>query len=80
MPDLNLRALLPASQGARYAGVTLAAFCNWVAEGRLKPATDSRGRVVKDSRNRPLYRLMDIVTAESEASSSGRGRPRKIAA
>jgi hypothetical protein len=78
--ELNLRALLTASQAALYTGVTPAAVCNWVSRGYLKPAADRQGRVIKDSRNRPLYRLMDVIAAEGEVARSQRGRPRKSAA
>ncbi len=80
MAELNLRALLTASQAALYTGVTPAAVCNWVARGFLKAATDSHGRTIKDSRNRPLYRLMEVIAAEGEVAKSQRGRPRKRAA
>jgi hypothetical protein len=64
-------ALITASQGAELAGVTVAAVCNWVSRGYLKPA-ERNGRVVKDSRGRPLYRLLDVAKAEAATSKAAR--------
>lgn len=55
LPDIN--ALLTASEGARYAGVTRYAVSKWRARGHLTPASH-------DPSGRPLYRLIDIAKAE----------------
>jgi hypothetical protein len=65
-------ALITASQGAELAGVTVAAVCNWVSRGYLKPAENPQGRVIKDSRGRPLYRLLDVAKAEAATSRAAR--------
>jgi hypothetical protein len=65
LADLNTNALMTASQAALYAGVTVAAVCNWVARGQLAPATDRHGRVLRNSRRCVLYRLLDVARAEA---------------
>ena len=78
MPEFNPHALLTASQAAMYAGVTVAAVCNWVAAGHLRAATDKHGRAVKDCRQRPLYRALDVAKVEREMALSPQShrRPR----
>ena len=78
MNGIDPDALLTASQGAAFAGVSLAAFCNWVTRGyrnpatgeheHLRPAADSRGRTIKDGRGRPQYRLLAVARAEAATS------------
>lgn len=72
MADLDPDALITASQLADLANVTVAAVCNWVSRGYLKPARDAKGRVMKDSRGRVLYRLLDGVRAEARTSKAAR--------
>jgi hypothetical protein len=70
MPDgpLDMDALLPASQVARYAGVSTAAVCNWVARGHLPVAKDEQGNEIRDSRGRGLYRLRDAARVDAVTS------------
>lgn len=70
MPDgpLDMDALLPASLVAKYAGVSTAAVCNWVARGRLPVATDEHGNEIRDGRGRGLYRLRDAAKADAVTS------------
>jgi hypothetical protein len=80
LADLNPDARLTASQAALYVGVTVAAVCNWVTAGRLKPLTDKHGAVVRDSRRRPLYRLLDVAKVEREMGLSRQcHRPQRVA-
>lgn len=65
LAGLNTNALMTASQAALYTGRTVAAVCNWVARGHLAPATDRHGSVLRDSRRRVLYRLLDVARAEA---------------
>ena len=80
MADLNPHALLTASQAAEYAGVTVAAVCNWVAAGRLSPATGANGLPLRDSRRRLLYRLIDVAEAERDAGQAPQSHRRPRAA
>lgn len=70
MPDgpLDMDALLSASQVARYAGVSVAAVCNWAARGLLPVATDEQGNEIRDSRGRPRYRFRDAARADALAA------------
>ena len=61
---LNVNALLTATEAATYAGVTVAAICNWRARGYLPVATNGQGREIRDRRGRPKYRLLDVAKAE----------------
>lgn len=81
MAEIDPDALLTASQLAALFQVTVAAVCNWVSRGyrnadgeteHLKPARDSRGRVIKDSRGCILYRLLDAAKAEAATSKAAR--------
>ena len=65
MPEINMDALVTASQGATWTGRTVAAVCNWAARGHLHPARDRHGMTRKDSRGRVLYRLGDVLQAEA---------------
>jgi DNA-binding transcriptional MerR regulator len=55
-PD-GLNTLVTATEAAAIAGVTAQAVRNWKMRGLIEPAG-------LDERNRPLYRLADIVKAE----------------
>jgi hypothetical protein len=86
--ETNPDALLTASQGAAYCGVSLAVFCNWSSRGYrdlagehvyLRPATYPDGRVRKDGRGCKFYRLLDITAAEAATSASPH-RPFPVAA
>ena len=72
MAEIDPDALLTASQLAGWFEVTTAAVCNWVSRGHLKPAKDRHGRAVKDSRGRPLYRLLDAAKAAAATSKAAR--------
>jgi hypothetical protein len=74
--DLDMDALLSATQVARYAGVSVAAVCNWNARGLLPVAKDARGREIRDGRGRPRYRFRDAVRADAVAA----GRAKQMAA
>jgi hypothetical protein len=63
--EINMDALVTASQGAAWTSCTVAAVCNWAARGHLTPAKDRRGLPRRDSRGRLLYRLGDILRAEA---------------
>jgi DNA-binding transcriptional MerR regulator len=65
-------ALITASQLAQLCNVTVAAVCNWRSRGYLKPATDSRGRIMKDAQGRVQYRLLDGMKAEAMTSKAAR--------
>lgn len=60
----NMDALITASQAARLTGVTVAAVCNWVARGYLRPACDRCGREIRDTRGCKLYRVGDVLQTE----------------
>jgi len=70
LPDgpLDMDALIPASQVARYAGVSTAAVCNWVKRGRLPVAKDEHGNEIRDGRGRGLYRLRDAARVDALTS------------
>lgn len=65
VPDLDVNALIPATQAAAYAGVSIAAICKWRDRGHLPVATDENGTEIRDRRGRPLYRLLDVAKAEN---------------
>jgi hypothetical protein len=77
MAQIDPDALITASQAAQLCAtagypITVAAVCNWVSRGYLKPAKNPQGRVIKDSRGRPLYRLLDVAKAEAATSKAAR--------
>ena len=80
MPEghLDLDALLSATEAAEYAGVTVAAVCNWKARGLLPVATDADGGEIRDERGRPRYRLLDVAKAENKARQRGEEMARRI--
>lgn len=65
MPDLDMDALLSATDAALYARVTVNVIVNWRNRGWLPVAADAKGREIRDSRGRPKYRLIDVVKAEA---------------
>ena len=65
--DLDMDALLSASDIARFAGVSLSAVCNWNARGLLPVARDKDGNEIRDSRGRPRYRFRDAARADALA-------------
>lgn len=70
LPDgpLDMDALLSATDISRYAGVSVAAVCNWAARGLLPVATDEQGREIRDGRGRPRYRFRDAARADALAA------------
>ena len=76
---LNLDALLTAKEAAHYAGVTVAAICNWRARGHLPVATDpATGTEIRDKQGRPRYRLLDVAKAENATKRRGEQMARGI--
>jgi len=74
VPDgasLDMDALLPATDAARYARVTVNVIVNWRNRGWLPVATDMQGREIRDSRGRPRYRLLDVAKAEARTHERG---------
>lgn len=65
MPDLDVNALLSATEAAGYAGVTVAAVCKWRERGHLPVAKDEQGNEIRDRQGRPRYRLLDVAKAEN---------------
>jgi hypothetical protein len=76
LPEIDMDALVTASQGALYTGKTVAAVCNWVARHILEPATDRHGGVRRNSRGCVLYRLGDVLEAEATDKRTTTGRKR----
>jgi hypothetical protein len=76
--QLDLDALLTATEAAGYAGVTVAAVCNWRARGLLPAATDENGHEIRDERGRRVYRLLDVAKAENKARQRGEEMARRI--
>ena len=72
MADLDVNALLTASEAARYAGVTRSAVTKWRERGHLPVATDENGREIRDGHGRPRYRLLDVAKAEHATSKAAR--------
>jgi hypothetical protein len=70
LPDVD--ALLSASEAAAYAGVSVAAICNWRSRGHLHVAKDGQGQEIRDRCGRPRYRLLDVAKAEHATSSRAR--------
>jgi hypothetical protein len=62
--ELDLQALIPATQAAAYAHVTTQAIINWRNRGHLSPATDLDGNEIRDDQGHLLYRLIDVVKAD----------------
>ena len=72
MADLDVYALLSASQAARYAGVTPSAVVKWRERGHLPIATDEHGAEIRDDHGRPRYRLLDVAKAEHATAKAAR--------
>lgn len=72
MAELDLDALLTATQAARYAGVCRSAIGKWQARGHLPIATDENGQEIRDDHGRPRYRLLDVAKAEQATSKLAR--------
>jgi hypothetical protein len=83
VPDLDVNALLSATEAAAYTGKTVAAICKWRERGYLPVATDAEGNEIRD-RGRPRYRLLDVAKAENatrqRAEQMARGILRQQAA
>lgn len=77
---LDMDALLSATQVAGYAGVTVAAVCNWVARGYLPIATGGDGKEIRDKQGRPRYRLRDAARADTLTSERAAKMARRITA
>ena len=78
MPDLDVNALLSASEAAAYAGVTVAAICKWRERGHLPVALEADGTEIRDHRGRPRYRLLDVAKAENATKRRGEQMARGI--
>ena len=79
MPELDVDALLTATQAAQYAGVTVAAICKWRERGHLPPATDpATGDELRDGHGRRLYRLLDVAKAEHATAQRAQAMAQRI--
>lgn len=79
MPDLDVNALLSASEAAVYACKSVAAICKWRERGYLPVATDPEtGEEIRDDRGRPRYRLLDVAKAENATRQRGQEMARGI--
>lgn len=65
MPELDLYALLTATEAAGYAGVKVTTICKWRERGWLRQAVDADGNELRDERGARLYRLLDVAKAEA---------------
>ena len=66
VPDLDVNALLTAKEAAAYAGVSVAAICNWRERGHLPVATDARRqRDPRSSGAGPATGCSDVAKAEN---------------
>jgi hypothetical protein len=66
VPDLDMNALLSATEAAGFARVSVNVIVNWRNRGWLPVATDPEtGREIRDSRGRPRYRLLAVAKAEA---------------
>jgi len=78
VPDLDVNALLTATEAAGYAGVSVAAVCKWRERGHLPVATDPvTGGEIRDSHGRPRYRLLDVAKAENATRQRGEQMARR---
>lgn len=81
MPDeLDVNALLTATEAAGYARVSLSCICKWHARGHLPVATDSDGKEMRDVNNRRLYRLLDVAKAENKTRQAAAVMAQRLAA
>ena len=78
MPDLDLNALLTATEASRYAGVSVPVICKWRDRGHLPVAIDAQGKEIRDKRGRPRYRLLDVAKAENETRQRAERMARRI--
>jgi hypothetical protein len=78
VPDLDVNALLTATEAAGYAGVSIAAICKWRERGHLPVATDAEGNEIRDKQGRPRYRLLDVAKAENATKRRGEQMARGI--
>jgi hypothetical protein len=59
-----MESLLSGTEAATLARVSVRAIVNWRNRGWLPVAVDARGNEIRDSRNRPRYRLGAVLAAE----------------
>ena len=78
MPDLDVNALLSATEAAGYAGVSVAVICKWRERGHLPVAIDARGAEIRDKQGRPRYRLLDVAKAENATRQRAERMARRI--
>ena len=76
--DLDMDALLSATDISRYAGVSVAAVCNWAARGILPVAKDEHGNEIRDKRGRPRYRFRDAARADAVAAERAQRLSAKV--
>lgn len=85
--DLDVNALLTAADAARYAGLLdehgkpkVSMIVNWRNRGLLPVAADDRGREIRDSRGRPMYRLLDVAKADARTREHAAQMAARLAA
>ena len=86
-PELDLTALLSASEAALYAGLLdddgkpkVSIIVNWRNRGLLRVATDDQGREIRDNRGRPKYRLLDVARADARTREHAAVMAERLAA
>jgi hypothetical protein len=65
VPDLDVNALITATEAAVYAGVKVTTVCKWRERGWLPVAKGDDGAELRDRRGSRLYRLLDVAKAEA---------------
>jgi len=78
MAELDVDALLTATQAARYAGVQRVTICKWRERGHLPAATDHDGNELRNGHGRRLYRLIDVAKAEHATAQRARTIAQRI--
>jgi hypothetical protein len=80
VPELDLDALLTATEAARYARVSVSCICKWYERGHLPAATDADGKEIRDVNNRRQYRLLDVAKAENKTRQAAAVMAQRLAA
>jgi hypothetical protein len=78
--DLDVWALLTATQAAGYARVKVTTICKWRERGHIPIATDPEGNELRDPNGRPLYRLLDVAKADARTRERAAVMAERLAA
>jgi hypothetical protein len=77
--DLDVMALLTATQAALKCRVSVDLICKWRDRGHLPIAVDDDGEPILDARGKNMYRLLEVAKTDAKMAARREAMVRRLA-